>query len=51
MKSIEAKVERRNRGVEAQCLCLRPLSALSQAIVAKVERCNRGVEAQRVLRS
>ena len=26
------------RGVEAQCLCQRPPSALSQAIVAKVER-------------
>jgi len=30
--------ERRNRGVEAQCLCQRPPSAFSQIIAVKVER-------------
>ena len=35
---ILAKIVLRNRGVEAQCLCQRPPSALSQAIRAKVER-------------
>jgi hypothetical protein len=43
---IPAKVERRKRVVEAQCLCQRPPCALSQAIEAKVERRKRGVEAQ-----
>ena len=42
---IEAKVERK-AGVEAQFLCQRPPSALSQVIVVKVELLERGVEAQ-----
>jgi len=41
-----AKVEGRDRGVEAQCLCQRPPGALSQAIEAKVQRRMRMVEAQ-----
>jgi hypothetical protein len=45
-KSISAKVERRERGVDAQCLCQRPPPAPPQAIHADVERRNRGVEAQ-----
>ena len=45
-QAIEAKVKRRNRGVEAQCLCKRPPSALSQAIVREVERRKRAAEAQ-----
>ena len=43
---IVVKVERRQGGVEAQCLCQRPPYVLSQAILLKVDRRNRGIEAQ-----
>ena len=45
-QAIEDKVERRERAVEAQCLCQRTPSALSQVIFAEVERRERAVEAQ-----
>jgi len=45
---IVVEVERLERGVEAQSLCQRPPSALSQGIVAEVGRRERGVEAQRL---
>ncbi len=36
-KSISAKVERRERGVDAQCLCQRPPSAISQAAAVEAQ--------------
>jgi hypothetical protein len=43
---ITGKVERREGGVEARCLCQCPPFGLSQSIVVEVERRKGGVEAQ-----